>query len=361
MKALHSYLDRIYYDSTSGGAFSSPSKLLHEVKRRGYYHNVGIRRISHYLNKQSAYTLYKPAKTRFPTPPVYVTSMNQQFDMDLMDTSRYASENDGVRYLLSAVDVLSKYGFLIPLKSKEARAVAQAAIEIFDERKPESVCTDLGSEFRRLFKEVCAERGIRHFYAGGSGHASIAERFHRTMRTRIARYQYKHNTMRYIDALPALVQSYNRSFHRSIQMRPVDVTPQNDHIAYDNLYGHRQKVKRVPFQLKVGDTVRISGVKHPFRREFFQKWSVELFTVSRRWRQRGVNMYKIKDCSGSEIVGTFYAPELAKVTTSPEDMFRVEKFLDEKVENGQSYVKVQWEGYPKACSTWVLKNSVKST
>ena len=143
-------------------------------------------------------------------------------------------------------------------------------------------------------------------------------------------------------------------------MRPVDVTEENQHLAYENLYGARKKPKEIPFQFKVNDSVRIAGEKHPFRREFFQRWSEEVFTVSKRWRQRNINMYKIKDCSGEELEGSWYAPELTRVTTDPDDLYRVERFLDEKEEDGKRYVKVQWQSYPARCATWVLKNTVRN-
>ena len=360
IQALYKYLDRIYFDPAAGASYSTPLKLLQEVKRRGHYPNVGLTRIRTYLNKHAPYTLYKPARTRFPTPPVYVTHMNQQFDMDLVDFSRQQADNDGIRYLLSAIDVLSKYAFLEPLKTKEGAEVAAAARKIFDERQPKQISTDRGSEFKsRFFQDLCKDLGIRHFFAGGSGKATVVERFHRTIRGKIARYQFKHNTDRYIDVLPAILESYNKTFHRSISMRPVDVNEDNEHIAYENLYSKRKRPKQIPFQFKLNDKVRISGEKHPFRREFFQRWTIEIFTVTKRWRQRGINLYRIADCSGEELVGTFYAPELAKVTADPDDLYKVERFLDEKVENGQRYVKVQWQGYPARCATWVLKNTVR--
>jgi hypothetical protein len=178
------------------------------------------------------------------------------------------------------------------------------------------------------------------------------------MRAKIARYQYKHNTMRYIDDLDSLVSGYNKTYHRSIRMRPVDVTEENVHVVYDMLYMNKKKVKVIPYQFKDGQSIRISGEKHPFRREFFQRWSEEIFTVSKRWRQNGVNMYKIKDCSEEEVVGSFYASELVLVTTAPEDTYRIKAFMDEKLEDGVKWVQVQWEGYPKACTQWILKSKI---
>lgn len=361
LATLYKYLDRIYYDPASGGAFSSPSKLLHEVKRRGYYRRVGLRRIQKYLNNQTTYTLYKPAKSKFPTPAVRVNKINEQFDIDLMDVSKDSSHNDGTRFLLSMIDVLSKYGYVLPLKSKQATEVARAAETVFDAVSPERICSDRGREFLgQPFQQMIERKGIRHFYAGGSGMCSVVERFNRTIKSRIAKFQFKKNTMRYVDALPSLVKGYNKSYHRSIKMKPEDVNEENEHIAYENLYSKRTTSSVIPYQFNIGDAVRISGKKHPFRREFFQRWSEEIFTITKRWRQQNINMYKIKDCSDEEIVGTFYAAELAKVTTSPDDMYRVESFLDEKVENGMRYVKVKWQGYPKHCATWILKSAIRN-
>ena len=77
-------------------------------------------------------------------------------------------------------------------------------------------------------------------------------------------------------------------------------------------------------------------------------------------RRQNINMYKIKDCGGEEIVGTFYPAEMAKVATTTDDLYRVENFLDEKLENGQRYVKVQWQGFPLKCATWVLKSTLRN-
>lgn len=358
--ALFRYLDRIYYDVNTGGSYSSVSKLLTEVRRRGHYMNVGLNRIKEYLNKQNAYSLYKPARTRFPTPPVHVTKINEQFEMDLMDVSRDSSFNDGVKFILTCIDDLSKYGFLIPLKSKEGSAVAMGTSKILEVRQPLKILTDRGSEFKSSqFQNVLRKKGIHHFFAGGRGAAPIVERFTRTIRSRIARYKYRYNTDRYIDVLQDIVKGYNLTYHRSIKSRPVDISENNDHIAYENIYSKRKPAKPVQFQFQIGDSVRISGAKHPFRREFFQRWSEEIFTINKRYRQFGINMYKIKDCADEEIVGSFYAPELAKVTTSDSDMYKIDRVIGHKIQNGEKYVKVVWKGYPIKCSSWVLQKSIK--
>ena len=59
----------------------------------------------------------------------------------------FSKFNRGVRYLLTVIDVFSKYGWLIPLKDKMGKSVASALKTIFKERKPEKMWVDKGKEF----------------------------------------------------------------------------------------------------------------------------------------------------------------------------------------------------------------------
>lgn len=81
---VNRYLDRLYNDIGGGGAYSSPQKLLHEVRRRGDYANLGLKRIKNYLDSQATYTLYKPAVRRYQTTYVQCDRFKQQVNGFLM-------------------------------------------------------------------------------------------------------------------------------------------------------------------------------------------------------------------------------------------------------------------------------------
>ena len=72
------------------------------------------------------------------------------------------------------------------------------------------------------------------------------------------RYFTAKNTLKYIDVLPALVKTYNHSFHRSIQEKPVNVTAENEHDIWYRLYGKKKGTEVKKPKCKVGDTVRLS-------------------------------------------------------------------------------------------------------
>ena len=65
--------------------------------------------------------------------------------MDLVDLQKLAKYNKGYKYLLTVIDVLSKYAWLEPLKSKSATALVEALKRLWtksDPRWPQKVQTD---------------------------------------------------------------------------------------------------------------------------------------------------------------------------------------------------------------------------
>ena len=70
--------------------------------------------------------------------------------------------------------------------------------------------------------------------------------------------------MWYIDMLPNLVYSYNHTIHRSIKMKPADVTVDNEKQVWHMLYDYHDKVKHVKYKFNIGDQVRISKIKCTF-------------------------------------------------------------------------------------------------
>ena len=57
--------------------------------------------------------------------------------------------NKGFKYLLYAIDLLSKYAWVIPLKDKKGTSIVNAFKKIISEgqRKPNKIWVDQGSEF----------------------------------------------------------------------------------------------------------------------------------------------------------------------------------------------------------------------
>ena len=80
------------------------------------------------------------------------------------------------------------------------------------------------------------------------------------------RYFTAKRTKRYVDVLPDLVHSYNNTHHRSIGMAPMEVTADNEDVVRERLYFLKSKTLRWKFN--VGDKVRISMQRRPFRKGY---------------------------------------------------------------------------------------------
>ena len=105
---------------------------------------MSIEDVEECLKSQSAYTLHKPAGLNFKTRLVLAHQIDEQWQIDLVDMSKLLKHNDGFKFIMVVVDILSKYAWLEPLKSKHDIAVKNALKQIFSEtiRRPKVVQTD---------------------------------------------------------------------------------------------------------------------------------------------------------------------------------------------------------------------------
>ena len=135
----------IYYDPTHPAGFGGVGRLVQAVP------NIPKKQIEEWLKDQQAYTLHRPArKSRYPTRPYRVGGVDHQWQADLMDMQSEAKHNDGNKYILTVIDVFSRYAWAEPCKTKSPKDVKPAFERIFerDGRKPFKIQTDEGLEFQ---------------------------------------------------------------------------------------------------------------------------------------------------------------------------------------------------------------------
>ena len=91
-------------------------------------------------------------------------------------------------------------------------------------RKPNKIWVDKGSElYNSSFKKWLKDNGIEMYWTHNEGKSVVAERFIRTLKTKICRYMTSISKNVYIDKLYYIVNEYNNTYHRKIKIRPVDV------------------------------------------------------------------------------------------------------------------------------------------
>ena len=108
---------------------------------------------------QLAEELHKPVVKSFRKRRVYVKGIDEIWAADLIDMQSFAEYNEGFKYLLSVVNIFSKYGWIVPLKDKSGKSVSQAFEKIFtsSERKPKKLWVDKGTHrLIKCYKMHCA-------------------------------------------------------------------------------------------------------------------------------------------------------------------------------------------------------------
>ncbi|KAL4149378.1 hypothetical protein QTP88_003339 [Uroleucon formosanum] len=126
----------------------------------------------------------------------------------------------------------------------------------------------------------------------------------------------------WITILPALIDDYNNSMHRTIGLTPTqaDAHPSRVTLKHDVV-----KTRKIKFH--VGDKVRISVYKGVFTKGYLPNWSTEIFTIIKVNKTTPAT-FTLQDYTGSPIAGGFYAEEIRK-TMSPDD-YLVEKVIRTK-------------------------------
>ncbi|XP_043471324.1 uncharacterized protein LOC122504328 [Leptopilina heterotoma] len=152
--------------------------------------------------------------------------------------------------------------------------------------------------------------------------ASIVERFNRTLKRKMWMQFSLRGNYKWYDILPTLISNYNNTKHRTIGMKPKDVTSEDVEILKERI----SKLRKIPLRrpkYKIGDKVRVSKYKNVFEKGYTPNWTTEIFTVDQVVSTQPVT-YKLKDYQDQPISGGFYEEELLKVKYS--DIYLVEKF-----------------------------------
>ena len=133
-------MESTYYNLSAPASYGGLSKF----KPKGYKK----KEVREWLESQDTYTLHKPIRRRFHRRRVVVYGIDHQWQADLVDVSRISSYNKGCKYLLTYIDVLSRYSWVISLKDKTGKTLVVAFTTIFESgRHPVRLQTDKGIEF----------------------------------------------------------------------------------------------------------------------------------------------------------------------------------------------------------------------
>ena len=147
----------------------------------------------------------------------------------------------------------------------------------------------------------------------------------------------------YFDVLDYIFDRYNNTVHRTIKIKPIDVTG-DSYADYNEDFN-----KKYP-KFNISDHLRISTYKNVFAKGYAPNWSEEVFVVT-KIKNTVSWTYVFSDLNGEEITGRFYEKEFQK--TSQEE-FRMGKVLKRK---GDTFY-VRWKGYDNRFNSSINKKDL---
>lgn len=123
-KEVKDYLREIYYDHSHPAGYGSVRSLYLAARKKGL--KLTLDKVKKWLQGQDTYTLHKPARKHFKRNRVMVFAMDSQWESDLVDMSSMSRHNKGYKFLLTCIDVLSKFAWVVPLKNKKGSTLVNA-------------------------------------------------------------------------------------------------------------------------------------------------------------------------------------------------------------------------------------------
>jgi hypothetical protein len=237
---MDSVLQDVYYNLSSPACYSGLNSVYKEAKKQ--LPSIKLSDVKSFLQKQDTYTLHKPIRRKFDRNKTVALGIDSDWQADLCDVQNLQKYNDGFRYILTVIDVLSKFAWAQPVVNKKPENVAVAfklILKTSGGRKPWRLFTDKGTEFRgKPFQDFLKKHDIQYIASESPDmKAAVAERYNRTLKSRLWKHFTKTRSLRFVEVLPTVVHAINHSYHRSIKCRPVDVTLENEKKIWETLYG----------------------------------------------------------------------------------------------------------------------------
>ena len=355
-------LRQLYETSKSPHSFTGVQGLFENA--RNIDPSITRDDVKKFLEKQESYTLHRITRKRFNRRKILAPKPGVIASCDLADMSRLSRYNNGFKYILIFIDVFSRLGQAVPVKSKDGKTMTEALRTILESgyfNRLRRLNSDEGKEFynqhvNRLLK---SKKIILYSVTSREIKASLAERLIRTIKGKLYRYMTHNNTRRYVDILPDIMESYNNSSHVSLGNRqtPLQVHNLTDARAIDRqfyyMYKNRSKpLRRYSSDLTIGRYVRIADEERnsKFRRGYTVQNTIEIFKINRIDDSQHPKGYYLEDLNGEPITGIFYREELTP-TQLPE-FFRIDVLKSKSVAGRKKYF-VRWRGYPDTFNSWI--------
>ena len=107
--------------------------------------------------------------------------------------------------------------------------------------------------------------------------------------------------------------------------------------------------------LPIGEYVRLSQIKPPFKKGYTTQNTLEMFRITRVDTKQTPPIYILEDLQGEPVKGIFYREEL--ISTIQPDLYHIDIIRTKAVAGRKTYL-VKWRGYPDKFNSWIDENQI---
>ena len=158
--------------------FDKKSALLNKSSGSG---------VANEQNYQLVNELHRHVFRKFTRKKVYSSFRDNIWSVDLADMQSLSNYNERIKYLLCAIDLFSKYAWVVPLKDTRGISIVNAFQKIILKgHKPNKIWVDQGGGFyNNLFKRFLKTNNIEMYSTYNEPKSVVAERFIRTLKNKV--------------------------------------------------------------------------------------------------------------------------------------------------------------------------------
>ena len=268
--------------------------------------------------KETAKELHKQFK-KGKTRHVNVDRIDEIHSVDLIEMEPViGKEHKKYKYILTCIDVFSKYAWAIPLQNKNKESISEALQEIWKERKPEKIWSDHESAiYSKQMQKIFEAYEILLYSTYSEKKAVVIERFNRTLKEKMELLNTEHELegkkFNWLKHYENIIKEYNNTKHHTIKTTPIEASKkENENKIFKKVYlkiNNDIKEDSIP-RFKIGQRVRIWKYKDIFTKGYKPRWTTEIFTISQINLLSEQPTYETVDEKGEEITGNFYNWEL---------------------------------------------------
>lgn len=294
-------LEDVYYKQSN---YFGVNKLYYILRDK--YPNIKFltQEIQSWLSQQEVYQLNKRVYSLQldKIPKEINIPRNLKINIDLIDLT--GSPFNKFNYILSVIEVYTKYTWLFPLRFKTPQNVALFLNPLLDKYKQINIIqSDNGNEFRL---DKVLETSQKIIFVLGKPYSardnSIIERRNRDVQSLLRQYRTATNRNNWPEMLETFSENINTSYSKSIRMTPKE--------AFENLQKQQTRVRKNKDDelLPIGTKVRLLNLKKikggNISNEKF-RWSESIYEIYKATKGKVQGNKYFVSLNGNKMTGSY--------------------------------------------------------